>query len=164
MQDDVQQNKLFVGGISWDTTDDQLNDQFSQAGTVTSATIIRDRHTNRSKGFGFVEMSTPEEAQKAIEMFDGQELDGRKINVSVARPKAPRDDRRGGDSGRGFDRKPRRQFENDNNSDAMIPDMPADDMSSDDTTMSSDDSTMSDDDVLNTDDVLADEADEKDSE
>ena len=64
--------KLFVGGLPWATTSDDLNQLFSQAGAVTSATVIQDRATGRSKGFGFVEMSD-EDAQKAIEMFNGQE-------------------------------------------------------------------------------------------
>lgn len=82
--------KLFVGGISWDTTDDSLKDFFSQAGTVVSANVIKDRYTNRSKGFGFVEMSSEEEAKKAKEELNGKELDGRKINVDDARPQEPR--------------------------------------------------------------------------
>jgi len=85
--------KLYVGGLSYSTTEPTLKDAFSQAGTVTSAAVIMDRMTGRSKGFGFVEMSTDEEAQKAIEMFNGQELDGRRVNVSEARPMTPRGDR-----------------------------------------------------------------------
>lgn len=81
------EKKLYVGGVSYDSTDDSLRAAFEQAGTVESATIIMDKMTGRSKGFGFVEMSTPEEAQKAIEMFDGQEIDGRAVKVSEARPK-----------------------------------------------------------------------------
>ncbi len=82
--------KLYVGSLSYSTTDDQLKDYFSQAGQVESATVIRDRNSGRSKGFGFVEMSTDEEAEKAIEMFNGQEFDGRKIIVNQARPMKPR--------------------------------------------------------------------------
>lgn len=67
-------------------TEDALKDTFSQAGTVDSATIIKDKMSGRSKGFGFVEMSTDEEAQKAIEMFNGKELDGRALTVNEARP------------------------------------------------------------------------------
>jgi RNA recognition motif-containing protein len=78
--------KLFVGGISFDTTEDTLKDTFSQAGTVESAIIITDKISGRSKGFGFVEMSSEEEAQKAIEMFNGKELNGRTITVNEARP------------------------------------------------------------------------------
>jgi len=81
------QNKLFVGNLSWGITDDQLNEYFSQAGNVVEAKVIFDRMSGRSKGFGFVTFETDEEAQKAIEMFDGKEFDGREINVSVARPR-----------------------------------------------------------------------------
>lgn len=83
-------NKLFVGGISWNTSQQSLEELFSQAGTVLSASIITDKMTGRSKGFGFVEMSSEEEAQNAIKMFDGQEHDGRNIAVSIARPKEDR--------------------------------------------------------------------------
>jgi len=78
--------KLFVGGLSYDTTEDALKDNFSKAGTVESATIIVDKTSNRSKGFGFVEMSSEEEAQEAIKMFNGKEIDGRSVTVSEARP------------------------------------------------------------------------------
>ena len=88
--------KLYVGGLSYNTTDATLKDTFAQAGTVESATIIIDKMTNRSKGFGFVEMSTEEEAQKAIEMFNGKELDGRSVTVNEARPMEARAPRTGG--------------------------------------------------------------------
>lgn len=78
--------KLFVGGIAWKTTEDALRDAFAQAGTVESASIIIDRMSGRSKGFGFVEMATEEEAQAAIEMWHEKELDGRNIIVNEARP------------------------------------------------------------------------------
>jgi len=78
--------KLFVGGLSFQTTEDVLADAFAKAGTVTSAVIIKDRMTQRSKGFGFVEMETEEEAQAAIAMWNGQELDGRRVAVNEARP------------------------------------------------------------------------------
>lgn len=77
-------NKLFVGSLSWDTTDDSLKAHFSQAGTVEEAKVIMDRMTNRSRGFGFVTMSTEEEAQKAMEL-DGSNLDGREIKVAEAK-------------------------------------------------------------------------------
>lgn len=86
--------RLYVGSLSYDTTEEGLKDTFSQAGTVTSATIITDKFSGRSKGFGFVDMSTEEEAQKAIEMFNGKELDGRTIVVSEARPLRERPPRR----------------------------------------------------------------------
>ena len=93
-------NKLYIGGISYSTTDDGLRDAFAQAGTVTSASVIMDRMSGRSKGFGFVEMSTPEEAQKAIEMWNGKELDGRTLTVNVARPQTERPARRDNGGGR----------------------------------------------------------------
>lgn len=81
-------NKLFVGGLAWTTNDETLGQAFAAAGNVVSASVITDRMSGRSKGFGFVEMGSDEEAQKAIEMFDGKEVDGRTVSVSVARPKA----------------------------------------------------------------------------
>ncbi|MDD5145744.1 MAG: RNA-binding protein [Candidatus Pacebacteria bacterium] len=91
--------KLFVGGLSYDTTDATLKDAFAQAGTVESAVIIIDKMSGRSKGFGFVEMSTEEEAKKAIEMLNGKEIDGRNVTVNEARPMESRP--RGGGFGRG---------------------------------------------------------------
>lgn len=88
--------KLYVGGLSYNTTEDGLRENFSQAGKVDSAAIIMDRMSGRSKGFGFVEMSTEEEAQKAIEMFNGKELDGRTLIVNEARPMEARPPRREG--------------------------------------------------------------------
>ncbi len=88
--------KLYVGGIPYSTTEAALGDLFSKAGAVGSATIIIDRMTGRSKGFGFVEMTNDDEAQKAIEMYNGQDFEGRKLTVNVARPLEPRNnDRRG---------------------------------------------------------------------
>lgn len=80
-------NKLFVGSLAYTATDDDLAAFFASAGTVASAKVIMDRETNRSKGFGFVEMSTDEEAQVAIKTLDGKELSGRAVAVSEARPK-----------------------------------------------------------------------------
>lgn len=82
--------KLYVGGISYSTTDDGLRDAFAQAGNVTSASILKDKFTGRSRGFGFVEMATDAEAQAAIELWNGKELDGRRLTVNEARPLAPR--------------------------------------------------------------------------
>ena len=82
--------KLYVGGISYDTTEDSLKEAFSKAGTVESTMIINDRMSGRSKGFGFVEMSSEEEAQEAVKMYDGKELDGRRIKVAEARPRPER--------------------------------------------------------------------------
>jgi len=98
--------KLYVGGLSYNTTEDTLKETFAQAGTVESATVIVDKMSGRSKGFGFVEFSSDEEAQKAIEMFNGKELDGRTITVNEARPMQARPAggfNRGGDRG-GFNR------------------------------------------------------------
>ncbi len=91
--------KLYVGGLSYNTTEATLRDTFAQAGTVVSAVIIIDKMTNRSKGFGFVEMSTDEEAAKAIEMFNGKDLDGRNVTVNEAKPLEPRAPRTGGFGG-----------------------------------------------------------------
>ncbi len=93
--------KLYVGSLSYNTTDQSLKDHFAQAGSVESASVIMDKQTGRSKGFGFVEMSTDEEATKAIEMFNGQELDGRKLIVNEARPMTERPPRREGGFRRG---------------------------------------------------------------
>lgn len=83
-------NKLFVGGIAWATTEESLKAFFEQVGTVLEVKIITDRETGRSKGFGFVTMETQELAEKAIEMLNGQELDGRALNINLARPQEPR--------------------------------------------------------------------------
>ncbi|MFH0854253.1 MAG: RNA-binding protein [bacterium] len=93
--------KLFVGGISWDTTEESLKDAFARAGEVISASIIKDRMSGRSKGFAFVEMANDDEADTAISMWNGKELDGRTLTVNEARPMQPRsndrsNDRRGG--------------------------------------------------------------------
>lgn len=99
--------KLFVGGLSYDTTEANLKDYFSQAGTVESAIVITDKISGRPKGFGFVEMSSEEEAQKAIEMFDKKELDGKIVAVNEARPLEERPRREGFNRGgrdRGFNR------------------------------------------------------------
>lgn len=84
------ESKLFIGSLSWGVSDDTLKEAFSQAGTVVSATVIIDRMSGRSKGFGFVEMATPEESQAAIDMWNEKELDGRKIIVNEARPREER--------------------------------------------------------------------------
>lgn len=89
--------RIFVGNLSYRTTEDQLASLFSQAGEVVSATIVTDRDTGRSRGFAFVEMDQ-EAAERAIEQFNGYEIDGRKINVNEARP---RPDRGGGGYGAG---------------------------------------------------------------
>jgi len=99
--------KLFVGGLSYNTTEQGLRNLFSSSGNVESANIIMDRDTGRSKGFGFVEMTTDDEAQEAIRQHNGAELDGRRLTVNEARPQAPRDNRGGsggGGGGRGGNR------------------------------------------------------------
>lgn len=82
--------KLFVGGLPYATTDEELKNHFAQAGNVVSAQIVMDRMTGRSKGFGFVEMSSDDEASKAIEMFNGTDFGGRSLAVNEARPKTDR--------------------------------------------------------------------------
>ncbi|MBX4198511.1 RNA-binding protein [Candidatus Parcubacteria bacterium] len=88
--------KLYVGGLSYNTTEAALREAFSKAGTVESASIIMDKMSGRSKGFGFVEMSNDDEAQAAIDMFNGKDLDGRNLTVNEARPKEDRPQRSGG--------------------------------------------------------------------
>ena len=95
--------KLYVGGLSYSTTEDALRDAFAQVGAVESATILTDKMTGRSRGFGFVEMTSDDEATAAIEMWNGKELDGRRLTVNEARPMADRPPRRtGGGGGGGF--------------------------------------------------------------
>lgn len=93
--------KLYVGNLSFRTTQEELRDLFAQAGTVESASIIEDRETGRSRGFGFVEMATQEEAQAAIEQFNGKEINGRNLTVNEARPRTERGGS-GGGGGRGY--------------------------------------------------------------
>lgn len=88
--------KLYVGGIPYSSTEDEIKNYFAEAGEVTSVTIITDRYTGRSRGFGFVEMADEDGAKKAIETFDGKDYEGRKLTVNVARPR----EERGGDRGR----------------------------------------------------------------
>ena len=92
--------RLYVGGLPYSSTSDSLKTAFEAAGPVESATIITDKMTGRSKGFGFVEMTNDEDAQKAIDMFDGKDFEGRNLTVNEARPMADRpaggDFRRGG--------------------------------------------------------------------
>jgi RNA recognition motif-containing protein len=91
--------KLYVGNLSFQTSSDDLQELFAQAGTVESVSIIEDRETGRSRGFGFVEMSSSEEGQNAIEQFNGKEVNGRNLNVNEAKP---REDRGGRGGGGGF--------------------------------------------------------------
>lgn len=85
--------KLFVGSLPFSVNDDQLADFFASAGTVVSAKVIIDRETNRSRGFGFVEMSSDEEAKAAVDQLNGKDMEGRNIVVNEARPQAPRSER-----------------------------------------------------------------------
>ncbi len=102
------QTKLYVGNLSYETTEDELRTLFTQAGTVTSVALIKDRDTGRSKGFAFVEMSNQSEAEKAIQMFNDYSLSNRALKVNAARPREERGfggggggygDRRGGGGG-----------------------------------------------------------------
>ena len=96
--------KLYVGGLPYSTTEDQLRDAFAGAGTVDSTVIIMDKMTGRSKGFGFVEMSTDEEAQAGIDMWNGKEFAGRTLTVNEARPMEERPRNGGGNFRGGNDR------------------------------------------------------------
>ncbi len=95
------ESKLYVGNLSYNVTEEQLRELFSQAGTIKEVALIMDRDTRRPKGFGFVEMTTQAEAEKAIQMFNEYELDGRKVMVNMARPKEDRGSSRGGYGGGG---------------------------------------------------------------
>jgi cold-inducible RNA-binding protein len=90
-------NKLFVGNLSFNTTENILQDTFAAHGTVNEVNLMMDRETNRPRGFGFVTMSTPEEAQAAIDALNGKDMDGRALTVNVAKP---REERSGGGGGR----------------------------------------------------------------
>ncbi|MFQ5849531.1 MAG: RNA recognition motif domain-containing protein [Candidatus Binatia bacterium] len=94
-------NKLYVGGLPYSTTERQLEEIFSAYGTVESARVITDKFTGRSRGFGFVEMSSGEEAQKAVEALNGTQLDGRTLTVNEARPQEKRSGFGGGGRGPG---------------------------------------------------------------
>ena len=89
--------KLYVGGLAYSVTDDELNSLFGQHGTVESANVVKDRDTYNSRGFGFVEMSTQEEAENAISALNGTDLQGRSLTVNMAKPKTDRP--RGGGGG-----------------------------------------------------------------
>ena len=91
--------KLYVGNLAFATSSQELQELFAQAGTVESASVVEDRDTGRSRGFGFVEMSSKEEGEAAIAQFNGKEINGRALNVNEARP---RENRGGGGGGRGF--------------------------------------------------------------
>jgi cold-inducible RNA-binding protein len=86
----MQNTKLFVGNLDWSVTGDDLREVFAAVGTVADAVVLMDKMTGRSRGFGFVTMSTEDEAKAAVEKLNGSDLKGRKINVNVARPMEPR--------------------------------------------------------------------------
>jgi cold-inducible RNA-binding protein len=92
--------KLYVGNLSFQTSSEDLQQLFAQAGTVESATVVEDRDTGRSRGFGFVEMASKEDGEKAIQQFNGTDLNGRNLTVNEARPREDRGNR-GGGGGRG---------------------------------------------------------------
>jgi RNA recognition motif-containing protein len=91
--------KLYVGNLSFQTSSEDLQELFAQAGTVESASVVEDRETGRSRGFGFVEMASDEEGKAAIEKFNGQEVNGRSLNVNEARPREDRGRSGGGGGG-----------------------------------------------------------------
>jgi RNA recognition motif-containing protein len=91
--------KLYVGGLSYSVTDTQLKDLFASHGTVESAKVVTDRETDRSRGFGFVEMSTQEEAEKAIAALNGTQHEGRSLTVNISKPREDRPARGGGGGG-----------------------------------------------------------------
>ncbi len=94
------ETKLYVGNLPYSATENTLKELFSQAGEVTEVVIIKDRNSGRSKGFAFVTMSKQEEVETAIQMFNDQDMEGRPLKVSIARPREERRDRRGGGGGR----------------------------------------------------------------
>lgn len=99
----MNENKLFVGNLSFQTMEKDLNDLFAQAGVVTSVNVMLDKFTGKSRGFGFVEMSSKEEAAKAVEMLNGKEVGGRALTVNIAKPREDRPPgrREGGGGGYG---------------------------------------------------------------
>ncbi len=96
--------KLFIGGLAFSTSNERLREVFAQAGSVESAAVVTDRETGRSRGFGFVEMATTEEAEAAVKKFNGHELDGRTLKVELAKPSGSGGGSRGGGGGFGRSR------------------------------------------------------------
>ena len=96
----MSQNKLYVGNISFNSSEGDITDAFAAHGTVTSVNVITDRETGRPRGFAFVEMSSGSEAQSAMQALDGQDLDGRSLKVNVAKPRESRNGDGGGGGGR----------------------------------------------------------------
>lgn len=101
---------IYAGNLSYELTDEELREAFEEFGTVTSATILQDRETGRSRGFGFVEMASDDEARAAIAALDGKDVGGRALRVNEARPREQRSSGGGGYRGGGGDRGPRRDF------------------------------------------------------
>lgn len=93
--------RLFVGNLSYQTMEQDIQDHFAQAGNVTSVSLMFDKFTGKSRGFAFVELATADEANKAVEMFNGKELQGRTLTVNVARPREERERSHGGGGGGG---------------------------------------------------------------
>ena len=100
-RDSRMEKRLYVGNLSYSSTEDTIEALFAQAGTVAKCELMLDKFTSRSRGFAFVEMGSPEEAQKAVEMFNDQELEGRNLRVNIARPREERPPRREGGYGGG---------------------------------------------------------------
>ena len=100
----MNESRLFVGNLAYQTMENDLRDYFSQAGVVTSVNLMLDKFTGKSRGFAFVELSTAEEAVKAVEMFHNKEFQGRNLTVNIARPKEDRPPRSGGGGGHRCDR------------------------------------------------------------
>ncbi len=102
--------KLFVGNLSFNTTENDLQDAFAAHGTVVETNLMMDRTTGRPRGFGFITMSSPEEAEKAIQAMNGAQVDGRALTVNIARPREDRPPGGGGGGGGGGSRGPRREY------------------------------------------------------
>ena len=98
----MSESRLFIGNLAYQTIDTDLQDLFSQAGVVSSASVMMDKFTGKSRGFAFIEMGSDDEAGKAVEMFHGKEFQGRALTVNIARPREDRPPSRGGVGGGGY--------------------------------------------------------------
>ncbi len=98
----MSENRLFVGNLAYQTMENDLQEYFSQAGTVTSVNLMLDKFTGKSRGFAFIEFANPADAQKAVETFHGKDFQGRALTVNIARPKEDRPPRREGGGGGGY--------------------------------------------------------------
>ena len=101
LRDSRMEKRLYVGNLSYSTTEDDLETLFKQAGSVVKCELMLDKFTSRSRGFAFIEMGTHEEAEKAVDMFNDQDMDGRNLRVNIARPREERPPRREGGGGGG---------------------------------------------------------------